>query len=427
MGSGAGALRLRARAAGARAARSRAATADARARNTRGADRSGASHGPRASSARLARRSRRCLRAPPPPAPGPPGAAAAAPAPPRPAAPPIAPPAPAIPGGVAARPRGGAALHYLGAHNLLRSSYFDWTTLTSAYYPEFGKRRDLDLSMDFSFVPRVSFVDTRDHWAWVGTAVRWSVILSTPHAEVDEPSVALADLPIEAGYHYTLLDRDDGLAVLAGPRLSVALPTSTVSRASGVHARTTLGLDALANVPLSRGDWLNGVFMSGTFGWQHLFSEATTAVSQSQLRDPSGRSLGTDQISGRYLVRDRLVLGTGFWLNVWGDLAIGTWWGLSFQFRDAPPSDVCVNVVNATCAPVEPRSSPEPTPYTTVFDVSLSYAAAELLWITFGYDNTVSGVDERGQMPSAFHGPDAQLYLSAMLLLDGAFARATAP
>ncbi|WP_437533639.1 hypothetical protein WME79_06995 [Sorangium sp. So ce726] len=327
--------------------------------------------------------------------------------------------------------RGGAPLFHLGARdNALRTSRFGWTTsaTTNAFGPDDGPYSDDGeyVGMTFSLVPRYSFVSTREHWAWVGT----DIALNLPLSDGDVPgedSVTLADLPLQAAYSYTIVQNDKGLALLAGPRLRVALPTSPASRATGVYARTLLGLGVLANLPLLDGEWLNGVFFSAGGGWEHLFSQATTSVNGAPVRprlSASGEVQLDDQLSGQLLLRDQLSVRMSFWVNLWGDLSLGNTWGLAARFRDVPRDGECVQIV-LTCAPVESRGSSATV--NTTFGVSLSYPAEDIAWFKLGYDNTVPSLGEDGQRRSVFYSPDAELYLSMTLFLDSLYARATTP
>ncbi|WP_437658515.1 hypothetical protein [Sorangium sp. So ce1182] len=344
-------------------------------------------------------------------------------------------PAPAEQGpGRAPGLRGGAPLFHLGARdNALRTSRFSWTThattdtfgLDGGAFSEDNERA----GMSFSLVPRYSFVSTERHWAWVGT----DIALELPLTDSDIPgedAVTLADLPLQAAYTYTFFQDDKGLALLGGPRLSVALPTSSVSQDLGVYARTRLGLGVLANVPLLEGAWLNGVFFSAGGGWEHVFSQATTPVNGDLGRPgqgPSGEVSLDAQLSGRSLERDRLSAAMSFWVNVWGDLSLGTTWGLRAGLRDAPFHGGCVDTWTG-CAPVEEPdgSSTAMLTYTT-FGVSLSYPATDVAWFELGYDNTTSTLGQDGQRRSMFYSREAQLYLSMTLFLDSLYAIATAP
>ncbi|WP_437607019.1 hypothetical protein WMF20_39935 [Sorangium sp. So ce834] len=329
--------------------------------------------------------------------------------------------------------RGGAPLLHLGARdNALRTSRFGWTTsattdvfgLGGELYGVDGERAD----MSFSLAPRYSFVSTKEHWAWVGTDVTLALELTDSDVP-GEGAVPLADLPLQAAYNYTFFQDGRGLLLLGGPRLAVLFPTSAASQHIGVYARTRLGLGALGNVPLLEGAWLNGAFFSAGGSWQHLFSQATTPAHGGAHRprqDPSGEVLLDERLSGRFLERDRLSAGLSFWVNVWGDLSVGTTWGLGAGFRDSPSDGECVQTVTG-CVSVEPRGSSTATLAYTTFGVSLSYPAADIAWFELGYDNTASTVAEDGRRPSFFYSPGAQLYLTMTLFLDSLYAVATAP
>ncbi|WP_437722497.1 hypothetical protein [Sorangium sp. So ce861] len=342
--------------------------------------------------------------------------------------------------------RGGAPLLHLGARdNALRTSRFGWTTsATTDIFGLGGEQSRVDgerAGMSFSLAPRYSFVSTEEHWAWVGTDVALALELTdsdvpgaapSPAGSDDvsgEDAVTLADLPLQAAYNYTFFQDGRGLVLLGGPRLAVVLPTSAASQNIGAYARTRLGLGALGNVRLLEGAWLNGAFFSAGGSWEHLFSQATTPVPDGAHRprlSPSGEVLLDDQLSGRFLERDRLSAGLSFWVNVWGDLSVGTTWGLGAGLRDSPSEGGCVETLTG-CVSVEPRGSSTTTVAYTTFGVSLSYPAADIAWFELGYDNTTPTLAENGQRRSVFHSPGAQLYLTMTLFLDSLYAEATAP
>jgi hypothetical protein len=311
--------------------------------------------------------------------------------------------------------RGGAPHLYLGARNLLRTSHFDWTTGLSLEL--LGGERGLH-TMDFALVPRLSFLQTDDHWAFVGTRVSVAVVLAEDkRSDVDSP--AFGDLPIDLGYAYTFLQRGDGLVVRAGPRGTVAFPTSPASNAIGVYLTTRLGLQIDGNIPLLPGEALNGVFVTGSAGWQHRFTEAQTPVGEDVVRqNASGKQFTSDVISAPYLERDRFTLSLAWWLNLWGDLSLGNGWGIGFPVKYAAEEPVCITITNAPCAEVRPDEQVASLAYSTSFDVSLSYLAARLVWIAAGYANSAPSLDSAGKRRSVFHSPAAQVYLSATLLLD---------
>ena len=141
--------------------------------------------------------------------------------------------------GGAAEVHGGAAIQLLGAHNLLRSSYFNWTTSASTRAFGLGKdyigTEDSQVTMAFALVPRFSLLDTGKHWLRVGTRLAWSVELSNSDRTVGKRSVLLADLPLDLAYDYTFLQQPSGLTLLAGPAVGVSFPTSSASRDQGKH------------------------------------------------------------------------------------------------------------------------------------------------------------------------------------------------
>jgi hypothetical protein len=75
-------------------------------------------------------------------------------------------------------------------------------------------------------------------------------------------------------------------------------------------------------------------------------------------------------------------------------------------------------------APGGVSTSTGPTNRTTIFDLSLGYAIADVVWISVGYDNTTVSLNNSGKGYGVFRSPDAQLYLQISVLADGVLAKA---
>jgi hypothetical protein len=346
---------------------------------------------------------------------------------------PSAPPSPApellLPEPAALPVRGGAAIQLLGARNLLRSSFFNWTTLASTKALGIGKdyvgAEDDPVRMSFALAPRFSLLDTGKHWLRVGTKLAFGVDLTKSESTTTTRDVRFADLPIELAYDYTFLQQKSGLTFLAGPELGVSFPTSSASQSQGIDARTQVGIGAKANVPLLRAAWLNGLFLRGGMEWSHTFSRGNTSFVSSKgvPSRPRVDPLTSSDLSGAtFLTHDAVSLRFAAWLNLWGDLSLGNSWGYQLPFRYSPSSSDCV-VVASGCVPTVAASSPITNIPTTAFDLSLGYAFARLVWAEIGYSNVSRTLSESGTRRSVFYSPDAQFYLSGTVFLDGAFGR----
>jgi hypothetical protein len=332
--------------------------------------------------------------------------------------------------------RGGAPLLYLGTRNVFRSSHIGWTTYVSP--DAFDASSGGDTDMIFSIAPRLAFVNTPDHWAWVGTDVSWAVMIARPRKEDKGlPEVAFHDLPLQLGYAFAFVRDDRGLVVQAGPLGSVALPTSPASTAAEVYARTMIGLRGDAAVPMMRGEWLNGLFVSAGGGWRHLFSAVefpyAGGIGRHRTSDTARTIEATHQTSARSFVRDEAFFSLGYWVNIWGDLSIGNAWGLALWFDDeaalpsfGQPCDVTF-IANEPCTTVA-RTAEEGGPrQATTFDVSLGYAVERLVWVEAGYRNEALAIGADGQRRLVFHSPAAKLYLSATWMVDATWERVRGP
>jgi hypothetical protein len=385
------------------------------------------------------------------PGPGPGGPAPAPPAPaPAPAPAPNDPSAPAItitpvgtpsPDAVKKEDKksatgGGAAQLGLGSPNPFRTSWFNWQTSASSKILAVGEdyigTEDEVVSMDFSVTPRYSYINTRTDWGWIGLNIPWSVELTNSDSTTKQNQVMFGDLGIQTAYNRTLARSDKGLVVLAGPRASVLLPTSLASQFNGTKATTSFGLGGSSNIPLRSGDILSSVFVAGGLSWQHLFSDSTGPFAEDEIRprQGSGAPRGAQLIEQNYMPSGQLfnsdTLGANFsyWLTLVGDLSFGNSWGLQAPFRYAPTSNGCeVYVANKGCvsAPVNQQVSNVPI---TVFDVSLSYTVASLVWVAVGYNNTARQLGDDGRRQSIFYSNEGStFYASASVFLDAIYSR----
>jgi hypothetical protein len=334
--------------------------------------------------------------------------------------------------GGAAPVHGGAAIQLLGAHNLLRSSYFNWTTSASTKTFGLGKdyigTEDSPATMAFALVPRFSLLDTGKHWLRVGTRLAWGVELGGGDATTRDHSVVVADLPLDLAYDYTLLQQPGGLTLLAGPAVGVSFPTSSASRDQGKLATTRVGIGAALNAPLRGGDgWLDGLFVMVGMDWSHLFSRANQPTNTSAnvaLRPRLDVVSSTDQLAGGLFTHDTVSLHLSYWLNLWGDLSLGNGWGYEIPFKYSPASPACIKV-SSGCAQPAPAPSLGSAIPVTAFDLSLGYAFARLVWAEIGYSNVSASLGEDGTRRSVFYSPEAQFYLSGTVFLDGALGRIT--
>lgn len=311
---------------------------------------------------------------------------------------------------------GAAPQLYLGAPNILRSSYIRLGTELSEAFVTDGRSEDQQAYVSLSFVPRLSFVNTETHWAWVGTELTWHAEL-TDTTKTPNGTDAWADIPLWLSYNYTLVRNSCGLAVLAGPRGGVAFPTSDASQAALINAKTSAALDAKANVPLTSGPWLPSAFASVSGEWLHVFGDGYSA--------PGGfdySSYPPTAHNASSAATNHYRLSASYWLLVVGNLSLGNRWGLSWIVQKAIPDTTCEVQINTGCVSSDrsPNGSDATVLTTSTFGLSLGYEAANTVWFELGYDNTSLRIGEDGQNRSVFYSSDAQIYLSATLLVDAA-------
>lgn len=330
-------------------------------------------------------------------------------------------------------PPSGASRVGLGLSNPLRTSRFDATLgLSPATFGGGSAQSSDDVRAEvvFAFVPRWSFVSTATDWAWVGARVAWSVTATGADDSTKRKAVAFEDVELDAAYNRTFARTAGGLVLLGGPRLGVAFPSSPISRASSVYVRTSLGIGADLHVPLRGGDWLPGAFVSASGIWQHAFGASQTPG--------FGLAVGASPpapVGAALLDQNRFFAGASIpnggqvsallsaWLMIYRGLSLGSTWGFTGGYaKPLVTMPTCIQT-SAGCVPLTPSSSPPILP-TTVFDVALGYAIADVVWVAVGYDNTSTRVDSAGKRYGVFYSPDARLYLQVMVLADGVFAKA---
>lgn len=319
----------------------------------------------------------------------------------------------------------------LGAQNPFRTSSFIWTlnasTQTLGVGQDYIGSEGEVVSMEFSFNPRFSFINSKTNWAWAGLNIPWSVELTNSDVTSKRQQVLFGDMQIQTAYNRTFYRGKEGLSFLGGPRFSVGLPTSLVSQNNGTYARTVLGLGLISNVPFHSGDAFNGVFFSAATNWQHLFSEANVPVYE-DLRLPrqtgTGQTLQSDILSGIPFVRNQITASLSYWLTIVGDLSFGNTWGIQVPFRDEQiVTDCDVYIENEGCKSIMPSADASNATPATVFDVSLNYTVANLVQLGLGYNNTTSQLGPDGRRRSMFYSPDAQFYLSAFVFLDSIYSK----
>ena len=326
--------------------------------------------------------------------------------------------------------------------NPFRLSRFTWNTNASTKIFGVGKdyigTEDEVASMDFSFTPRYSFVNTKTDWAWVGLNVNWAVELTNSDATTKQRQTLFGDLGVQSAYNHTFVKTKNGTFLQGGPRASIAFPTSMASQAAGIYTRTALGLGGASNITFHDGDWINSVFVSFGGSWQHTFSNSTVPYNEGVLDRPrqglSSKGVGLLEqnqnhvLAGNFLTHDQVSLTATYYLAVVGDLSIGNSYGIQMPFRYKPTDGQCVEISNG-CAPitsgVQNQNTQQNIPV-TIFDLSLNYTIGGIIWATLGYNNSSRQLGEGGGRRSMFYSPDAQFYLSATFMLDSIYGKLTA-
>ncbi|MFO0760158.1 MAG: hypothetical protein U0359_27000 [Byssovorax sp.] len=341
---------------------------------------------------------------------------------------------------------GSAQLGGAGASsNPFRLSWFTWNTNASTKIFGVGKdyigTEDESASMDFSFTPRWAFINNKQDWAWVGLNINWAVELTNSDSTTKLRQPLFGDLGVQSSYSHTFVRTEKGTTLLFGPRLSFTLPTSMASQAANIYTRTSLGLGGTSNIAFHDGDWFNSVFLAFGGTWQHTFSQSQIPYS-SAVVDPYrqdfaqdvgpelAQPLQTHYLSGKYLTHDQLSLTAAYYLSIIDNLSFGNSFGLQVPWKYGPATGTCVKVATGTCDTVQSgvgNANPQQNVPNTIFDVSLAYIIGGVVWTTIGYNNTTSQLGEDGTRRNIFYSPDAQFYLSNILMLDAIYSKVTAP
>jgi hypothetical protein len=329
-------------------------------------------------------------------------------------------------------PPTGAARVALGLRDPLRTSRFDVTA--SGPGPQ---GRDLDArfaEVRFALAPRWSFVDTSTDWAWVGARVGWRVETLLGSNEVSSSThVVVDDVELHVAYSRTLALGEGGAQLLLGPRAGLAFPSSPASQASSIWFRGSLGLGVDLHAPLMHGDWLPGLLFSGSTSWEGNLAKYAASGPVSGSIAPAGIEL-MDQNQPFAPVAipfgGQITATLGAWLGLYRGLSLGNTWGFAWQYYPSvtvscPPPG---SGLGMSCAgPSQGQATPHTT--ITIFDVTLGYSIADVVWIGLGYDNTATVLKGTGapSQPSLFSSSSARFYGQVGVLVDGIYARAWSP
>ncbi len=332
----------------------------------------------------------------------------------------------------------GAAGAAIGWKNWFRTSFFEWSAGASLTTLGVGKDTigvdDDRVTMSFSLRPRVSVFQTAHDRIWVGSQLAWTASLLSSDVTTSSTRVWIHDVPIEVGYNRFFFDQRSGVVAYVGPRLGASFPASELSRAVGLRARTSLGVGAGVEIPLLRGLWLKGLFLSAGGQWIHAFHGSGGGVAGEELlgpiSDPGPTPRGLGLLEHNMLFSgtggaNNLVGQAGVWLTIVDQLMLGTTFGVNTGISGSNWGGGCVNVgvQGEPCTNVPTSSSAATLAPITTFDISLSYTIAKLVWLGFGYQNTNRTIGEDGKRRSVFYSSNAELYLSSMLFLDALFGK----
>ncbi len=324
---------------------------------------------------------------------------------------------------------GGAAIGLGASNNPFRLSWFTWTHTASAKIIGVGRdyisNDDEVYTWDFSLTPRYSFINTKQDWAWVGLNIPWTVELTNSDSTTERNETQIGDIALQSAYNRTLVRKESGLSVLAGPRAQLIFPSSPSSSGQGRYLTTVLGLGGNANIPFYDGTWFSSVFVSGGLSWQHLFSRSNVPTNPDvNIPRQTFTSFGStnDVLNGVPFARNTLAMSIGYWLDIVGGLSLANSYQVQIPFRAGLSQVDCVQLATgcadvAGVADTTGQSANEVIP-AVGFDIGLNYTFYGLVNATIGYNNTTRQLGSDGQRRVIFYSPDANFYFTTSVFLD---------
>jgi hypothetical protein len=166
-----------------------------------------------------------------------------------------------------------------------------------------------------------------DDWMLRTTALPgFDVELTNSNTTTTRREPWFTDLPVSLVAARTLAKNEErGSATLLTGNLTLLLPTSKPSRASGTYLTASPRIGVTQTLPLfgSSAPLLQKVLLIGSFRWDHLFSEAKTPVDDDlrwPRQDLSGNAVQSDLLGGdRYAANTlRAQAGVGFSQELFG-------------------------------------------------------------------------------------------------------------
>lgn len=212
---------------------------------------------------------------------------------------------------------------------------------------------------------------------------------------------------------------------------TLGLPTSRISRGSGMYLTTSLGASLRQQIKLfgSSSDYLPNIIVTLAETWQHQFWRATTATNPG-INIPrvtaGGDPLVSDQLWGVANIENRLIHSIAFQLPVYGDLMMFGSFNLNNNFPHQFKGSDCEVPLQTGC--VDVAESENKMRVGTGFDISAYYQILPELGLDLGYNNTVfNQLAPNSRYRNPFASPNSVFYADIYVFIDQFVKRVTDP
>ena len=284
---------------------------------------------------------------------------------------------------------------------------------------------DEQYTMEFSLNLRYYVLNDTADKVWFNAGLGFATELTNSDSTALKRQPMLNDTSIGAGYsHLVYRNADKTASTTPSIGATLVLPTSLASRREGKYLSTRLGAGIAQLLPLAgpKSDWFSDIFIIGSVGWNHLFSQATTPVNdiaalQRPRQGADGLDYRSDQLSLSGFSRNSAAVNFTYYLPIYKDLSLGNTWGISVPDKYAFSAVPCV-AISTGCVMVPASMKGSINPVTT-FDIGLSYTLFNTARIDLGYQSISPELgDNAGKRRSIFYGPDASFYGNVSIFID---------
>ncbi len=302
-------------------------------------------------------------------------------------------------------------------------------------------------AMSWQLLLNYFLIDQDDYRLTVYTAPSFSVELTNSDWTTTEHEPQFNDLPLTFALSGTLYKpgaeggddsdiRSGSLLRTSGTaRMSAYFPTSPASSANGTYLTTSprLSLTQLLPVLGAESPVLKFIVVGASFRWDHVFSRATTPVSQDLDRPrqtASGETFLSDQLSFSPLALNTLTESVYlYFVEAFGGIELEAYAAVSMAHAFSPEfeNNECAVVIETGCVDVEPNEDARTSQNIVGFSAGVTvYPMAE--WgIELAYANQATQLGPDGRRRDIFYSPDAVFQANLLISIDALYERFTGP